>query len=63
MTEAKKAANKRYIDSLDEFKVRLPQGTKDQIREHIKKTDDNSVNGFFARAISETIERDNEKNK
>ena len=60
MTEAKKEANKRYIDKQDEFKVRLPQGTKEVIKKHVEKTGE-SMNGFFARAVNETIKRDQKR--
>ena len=59
-TEKKKESNKRWDDkNLDRMSLALPAGTKDQIKEHITKTEDSSVNSFIKRAITETMQRDN----
>lgn len=54
-----KAYAKKYLDKLDEIKIRLPKGEKDKIRAHAESRGE-SVNAFIARAINETIKRDNE---
>lgn len=50
---------KKYLDKLDEIKLRLPKGEKEKIRAHAESRNE-SVNGFIARAIAETIERDSQ---
>ena len=49
---------KKYLDKLDEIKIRLPKGEKEKIRAYAESRGE-SVNGFIARAIAEAIERDN----
>lgn len=49
---------KKYLDKLDEIKLRLPKGEKEKIRAHAESRGE-SVNGFITRAIAEAIERDN----
>lgn len=51
---------KKYLDKLDEIKIRLPKGEKEKIRAHAESCGE-SVNAFIARAIAEAIERDNSK--
>lgn len=59
-SEARRRANSKYDrESVDRVLLRLPKGQKSELTEHIKKTDDKSLNGFIKRAISETLERDN----
>ena len=53
-----KAYAKKYLDKLDEIKLRLPKGEKEKIRAHAESRGE-SVNAFIARAIAETIGRDN----
>ena len=58
-TEAQKRAIKKYNqEKLDHVHLRLPKGKKDIIAEHIKHTDDDSLNSFILRAIDQQIERD-----
>lgn len=57
ISDARKRANQKYIDKLDELKVRVPDGYKDKIKSHALAMGE-SVNGFINRAIAETIERD-----
>lgn len=57
--EQRKDAIKKYLDKLDEIKLRLPKGEKEKIRAHADSRGE-SVNAFIARAISETMERDEE---
>lgn len=57
--EQRKDSIKKYLGNLDEIKIRLPKGQKDKIRDHAESRGE-SVNAFIARAISETIKRDND---
>ncbi len=58
-TEAqKKAIDKYRAEKVERIQVLVPKGEKDKIREHAAAHSE-SVNGFVYRAISETIERDN----
>ena len=59
--EQRKEANKRYLSTQDEIKVRTPKGQKEIIKAHADLFDDGSVNKFINRAIEETIARDKEK--
>ena len=60
-TEAKKEGNKRWDDkNLDRMSIALPKGNKERIKEHAAKMGE-SANKFIARAVDETIQRDNEK--
>lgn len=56
--ESQKKASKKYIEEkLDEFKVRLPKGYKEKIKEHAEERGE-SVNAFFKRAVDEAISHD-----
>lgn len=58
-SSAKIAANNRYnAKAYDRINVAVPKGMKDQIKEHIKNTGDESVNAFAKRAFIETMKRD-----
>lgn len=48
---------KKYLDKLDEIKLRLPKGDKEKIRAHAESRGE-SLNAFIARAIADAIERD-----
>lgn len=56
-SEAQRKATEKYLESLDEFKVRLPKGYKKIIKKHAKECGE-SMNAFFKRAVDETISRD-----
>lgn len=58
ISEARKRANDKYIEKLDEIKVRVPKGRKAEVQAHAEQQGE-SLNGFIVRAIDETIERDN----
>lgn len=62
LSEARKRANQKYIDSLEEIKVRVSKGRKSEIRTHAEQHGE-SLNGFINRAIEETIQRDNTKGR
>lgn len=56
-------ATKKYLkEKLDEIKFRIPKGQKAVIQQHAAKQGE-SVNGFILRAVKETMERDNKKEK
>ena len=57
---ATKAKNKYRDENYDRMELALPLGMKERIVAHIKTTSDTSTNGFVKRAITETMERDNE---
>ena len=57
LSEARKRANQKYIDSLEEIKVRVSKGRKSEIRMHAEQRGE-SLNGFINRAIEETMQRD-----
>lgn len=53
-------ASKKYIsEKLDEIKLRVPKGEREEIKKHADKMGQ-SLNGFICRAIKETIDRDKE---
>lgn len=52
-----KAVSKYMKENYDEIKVRVPKGSKDEIKAHAESNRE-SVNGFISRAIMETIERE-----
>ncbi len=54
-----KAVNKYVKNNYDRINVTFPKGQKEIIREHAKKQDE-SVNAFITRSVSETMERDNQ---
>ena len=61
ISEARKRANDKYLkEKVEEFKVRVPKGKKDEIKAHAEAQGD-STNAFINRAIDETMERDTAK--
>ena len=58
-SEAQKKATKKYHDSLDEFKIRVPKGDKQIIIDHATSQGE-SMTVFIRRAIAEAMERDNQ---
>ena len=59
--EARKRANDKYLkEKVEEFKVRVPKGKKDEIKAHAEAQGE-STNAFINRAIDETMERDTAK--
>ena len=57
VSEAQKKASAKYLEKLDEIRIRMPKGKKDSIQAHAEAHSE-SVNGFINRAITETMERD-----
>lgn len=61
ISEARKRANDKYLkEKVEEFKVRIPKGKKDEIKAHAEAQGE-STNAFINRAIDETMERDKAK--
>lgn len=60
LTEAQVRAKKKYHDKFDDIKVRVPKGERQVWQDHAASQDE-SLNGFIIRAVSETMERDLEK--
>ena len=58
-TKAHLEGNKRYLEKLDEIKIRLPKGKKEVIKEYAMQKGE-SLNSFIGRAIDESMERDKE---
>ena len=59
-TKAHLEGNKKYLQTLDEIKVRVPKGRKAELQAHAEEQGE-SLNGFIVRAVDEAIERDNDK--
>ena len=55
-----KAVNKYVKNNYDRINVTFPKGEKEKLREHAQKQNE-SVNAFIVRSVSETMERDNQK--
>ena len=62
LTEARKAAKKRYIDKFEEVKVRMTPEHRTEVQQHAQDMGE-STTAFINRAINETIARDSKKNK
>ena len=56
-TEAQLRASKKYHEKFDNLQIRVPQGEKAVIADHAASQNE-SLNTFVRRAISETMERD-----
>ena len=59
-TEAQVRAKKKYHDKFDDIKVRIPKGKRQEWQNHAASQNE-SLNGFITRAVSEAMERDLEK--
>ena len=62
LTEARKAANKRYIDKFVEVKVRMTPEHRTEVQQHAQEMEE-STTAFINRAIDETIARDQKSKK
>lgn len=58
--EVRKRAVKNYRSKFDIIQLRVPQGCREQIRQHADSHGE-SMNTFINRAINETIDRDIQK--
>ncbi len=56
-----KAVNKYVKKNYDRINVTFPKGQKEILREHAKNQNE-SVNAFIVRSVSETMGRDSQKN-
>ncbi len=54
-----KAVNKYVKNNYDRINVTFPKGQKEALREHAKKQNE-SINAFIVRSVSETMNRDNQ---
>ena len=57
VSEAQKKASVKYLEKLDEIRIRMPKGRKDEIKAHAEAHSE-SVNSFINRVILEAMERD-----
>ena len=57
VSPAQRKATDKYLEKFDEMRVRIPKGQKAIVQAHCEVCGE-SLNGFIARAISETMERD-----
>lgn len=60
ISKAQAIANKKYHDKFDDIKVRVPKGERQVWQDHAAGQNE-SLNGFITRAVSETMERDLKK--
>ncbi len=60
LTEAGKKATQRYLEKLDDIKVRVPKGEREIYSAHAASQGE-SLNAFIRRAMLETMERDKQK--
>ena len=58
VSEAQKKASIKYLEKLDEIRIRMPKGQKEIIKTHAESRGE-SVNAFLNRAAQETMQRDN----
>lgn len=57
LSEARKRANKKYLDKFVEVKVRMTPDKRTELQAHAASMGE-SVTGFVTRAIAEAMERD-----
>ena len=60
VSKAQAIANKKYQSKFDDIKVRVPKGNRQIWQDHAARQNE-SLNGFIIRAVSETMERDHKK--
>lgn len=60
VSEAQRKATEKYLGKLDEIRIRMPKGRKEEIKAHAEGRGE-SVNAFINRAIDETMERETEE--
>lgn len=61
-TQAQKKAQQKYMDQFTIARVRMRPDDHEKMKVHAESIGE-SVNSFMVRAITETMERDNIKNK
>lgn len=58
-TEAQKRATMKYMkNNLDDIKIRVPKGKREEYKEKAKLLGYESFNGFVIQAMEEKIERE-----
>lgn len=57
VSDSQKRASKKYIQKLDDIKLRVPKGQKEIIQAHAVAQGE-STNAFIFRAIQEQMKRD-----
>lgn len=57
-TEARKQANKKYRESMEQIRINLPKGRRAEIKEAAAASDE-SLNGFIVDAINQKIKKMN----
>lgn len=57
VSEAQKKATTKYLEKLDEIRIRMPKGKKETIKAHADSKGQ-SVNGFINEAIDEKMGRE-----
>lgn len=62
LSEAQKRAHKKYMENYVEIKVRMTPQRRAEIQEFAAKCGE-STTAFINRAITETMERDNQEEK
>lgn len=58
-TEAHIRGNKKYLAKLDHITIRMPQGSKDQIKDAADRSG-KSLNAFIVEAINEKLNKNSE---
>lgn len=59
VSDSQKRASKKYMQKLDDIKLRVPKGQKEIIQAHAASRGE-STNAFIFRAIQEQMKRDGE---
>ena len=60
-SDALKRAIKKYNqEKVDRISMRVPKGMREELQLHAETHGDKSLNAFLWRAVTETIERDNQ---
>jgi len=55
VSEAQRKASVKYLEKLDEIRIRMPKGRKDEIKDHAAAVGE-SVNGYIVEAINRRME-------
>lgn len=59
-TDARRKASAKYLkESVEDIRIRVPKGDKAKVQEHATAMGE-STNAFVVRAITETMNRDNQ---